>query len=218
MKKLRIILVLSLGMICNASFAQINDQLKIDKAEINSDKTNGFDKLNWKSGYTTREIGNPELPVYRVSYVLPIDAIVTGVNFKFKEKQKQENAYDIFPVQLPVTTDNSELVKFTVPNKTVYSTNTPYPNKLYTIESDEFFQGYHIVTLRIYPFEYIPKDKVLNYYSNLEYSIEYTLGGNVEEIRPKTQNIRRAEQCKSIVKRWYKTHTMSISLDQMHKL
>ena len=77
MKKLRIILVLSLGMICNTNYAQINDQLKIDKSEINYEKTNGFDNLNWKSDYKTKEIGKPELPVYRVSYVLPVDVLVT---------------------------------------------------------------------------------------------------------------------------------------------
>ena len=90
MKKLRIILILSFGLICSANFAQINDQLKIDKLEINSDKTNGFDKLNWKSDYKTTEVGKPELPVYRVSYVLPVDAVVAEVTFKKKYKPKSD--------------------------------------------------------------------------------------------------------------------------------
>jgi hypothetical protein len=200
MKKLRIILMLSLGMICNANYAQINDQLKIDKSEINSDKTNGFDKLNWKSDYKTKEIGKPEMPLYRVSYVLPVDAVVTGVTFKKKNKQKLDGSFYLYPAQEQIYTDNSKEVKFTIPDSKVYELNQPYPNKMYEIESDRFLQGYHIVTLLIYPFEYIPKSRTLNYYTDLDYTIQYTLGGNVDEIRPLTQTILRAEQCKDFVK------------------
>lgn len=200
MKKLRIILVLSLGMICNANYAQINDQLKIDKSEINSDKTNGFDKLNWKSDYKTNEVGNPELPVYRVSYVLPVDAVITGVTFKRKRKQKLDGSFYLYPVQKPIPTDNSKEVNFTAPDSKVYESNKPYPNKIYEIESDRFLQGYHIVTLLIYPFEYISKSRTLNYYADLDYTIQYTLGGNTDEIRPLTQTVLRAEQCKDFVK------------------
>lgn len=200
MKKLRIILMLSFGLICSANFAQINDQLKIDKLEINSDKTNGFDNLNWKSDYKTTEIGKPELPIHRVSYVLPIDAVVAGVTFKKKNKQKLDGSFYLYPAQEPIPTDNSKEVKFTVPDSKVYESNQPYPNKLYEIESDRFLQGYHIVTLLIYPFEYIPKSRTLNYYSDLDYSIQYTLGGNADEIRPLTQTVLRAEQCKDFVK------------------
>ena len=187
-------------MISIFSHTQISDKLKIDKLDLKSEKIKGFDRIDWKSDYTTREIGNPELPVYRVSYVLPIDAVVTGVSFKIKEKEKLERQFDIFPVQEPMPTENTKPQQFAEQNNTIYSSTAPYPNKLYDIESDEIFQGYHILTLSIYPFEYIPKVKVLNFYSNLEYSIEYGTGTQTNAIKPLTQNVRRAEQCKSFVK------------------
>lgn len=165
MKKLRIIIILSLGMICNATYAQINDHVKIDKSEIQSEKINGFDKINWKSDFQTKEVGNPELPIYRVTYVLPIDAKIEEVNFTRKEKKLLKGNLLIAPVQQPILTNNIQPIGYTQPNNKIYEYNNPYPNKLYEIESDEIFQGYHIVTLLIYPFEYIPKSKIQNYYS-----------------------------------------------------
>lgn len=47
----------------------------------------GYDKVSWKSDYTTQETGNPELPVYRVIYVLPVDTKITEVKFTRKEKK-----------------------------------------------------------------------------------------------------------------------------------
>ena len=38
----------------------------------------------------TNEIGKPELPYYKVSYVLPVDAVVTGVTFRNTMKQQLE--------------------------------------------------------------------------------------------------------------------------------
>jgi len=200
MKRIRIIYVFLLSMICNIVYAQVNDKLKIDKSETYSDKTNGFDNLNWKSDKKIEEIGKPELPVYRVSYVLPVDAVVTGVTFKNKSKQKLDGSFYLYPAQEPIATDGSKDVKFAAPDSKVYESNTPYPNKLYDIESDCFLQGYHVVTLRIYPFEYIPKNRTLNYYSNLEYTVQYSLGGNIYEIRPLTQTTHRAEQCRDFIK------------------
>jgi len=200
MRLKKIIYVFVLGLLPFFCKAQISDKLKINKQDFTSEKVKAYDKIDWKSDYRTKDLGSPELPVYRVSYVLPVDAIVTGVTFKTKEKQRENGLFDIVPVQQRIPTDNTASLQFTEPNKTIYLSDTPYPNKLYDIESDIFFQGYHMVTLRIYPFEYIPKSKILNYYSNLEYTIEYTTGTKAGEIRPLTQNIRRAEQCKSFVK------------------
>lgn len=200
MRYLKNLLFLVILIISFTVHAQINDKKDINLSKTKTEKVNGYDRIISDIEYKTNEIGNPELPVYRVSYVLPLDAKVKGVGFRNKKKQKWQNSFDILPVQEPIPTDYIKTVKFTEPNKSVYLSDTPYPNKLYDIESDEFYMGYHIVTLRIYPFEYIPKHKILNYYPTLEFSIEYTTVGDTDEIKPKTQNIRRAEQCKSMVK------------------
>ncbi len=103
-KQLYLILI---GLLPVFMHAQISDKLTITKQDINTEKVNGYDKINWKSDFRTKEVGNPELPVYRVSYVLPVDVTVTGITFTTKTKQKHEQNFNIIPVQQPVLTDNS---------------------------------------------------------------------------------------------------------------
>jgi len=83
--------------------AQISDKITINKQDIKSVKVNGYDRISWKSNFLTQEVGNPELPVYRVSYVFPVDAQVTGVSFTTQTKQKHDQNFNIIPVQQPGT-------------------------------------------------------------------------------------------------------------------
>ena len=73
--------LLLIGLLPLFIYAQISDKLTITKKDIKSEIVNGYDKINWKSDFRTKEVGNPDLPVYRVSYVLPVDVLVTGVRF-----------------------------------------------------------------------------------------------------------------------------------------
>jgi hypothetical protein len=191
--------LLLIGLLPLFIYAQISDKLTITKKDIKSEIVNGYDKINWKSDFRTKEVGNPDLPVYRVSYVLPVDVLVTGVRFTTQTKQKHDQNFNIIPVQQPITTDNSNALAFTQPNKAVYQSTSAYPNKLYEIESDRFYMGYHLITLRIYPFEYLPLTQILNYYTQLEFTINFISGTNTNEISPLTQNLHRAEQCKTLV-------------------
>ena len=168
--------------------------------DFKSEKVREFNKIAWKTDYLTQEVGNPELPLYRATYVLPIDVLVTSVTFTTQTKKKHEQNFNIIPVQQPIPTDNSIGHRFTQPNSAIYQSNSPYPNKLYEIESDGFYMGYHLITLRIYPFEYYPLTQTLNYYSQLEFTINYSFVSNKDNIYPLTQSLYRAEQCKNNVR------------------
>ena len=188
------------------SQAQIQDAIRINEYDVKTNRGQVYDRIAWNSAYTTTEEGKPELPYYRVSYVLPVDVVVEGVTFQNTTKQQLKEKLYIHPVQAPVPVGNvqeDESIQSNE-NKEVYASDTPYPGKLYEIESDDFFHGYHIVTLRIYPFEYLPKSRILNYYPNLEYSIEYSTGENPDVIKPLAQSLWRAELGKNFVKRLVK--------------
>jgi len=182
------------------SQAQIHDKVSISLADFESEKIQEFDKVTWKSDFKTFEIGLPELPVYRVSYVLPINAKFTGVTFSLKEKQLLKKDIYIYPAQPPVPLDNTKTIDFKQPIEKTYNSNEPYPGTLYKLESDDIYQGYHIVTLQIFPFEYIPKSRKLNYYPNLEYTVEYDNVSTQTTAISEKQTVTRAELCKKAVK------------------
>ena len=96
LQKYLLLLILSVSLFCKA---QISDKIQINKSDIQSYKENEFDKIKSKTDYFTREVGSPELPIYRVSYVLPVDVQVTGVTFATQTKQKHEQNFNIIPVQ-----------------------------------------------------------------------------------------------------------------------
>jgi len=199
--------IIYLIVFCLATFfcqAQIRDRVDIHLMDIKTTKAQEFDQINWKSNCTLSEEGEPELPAYKVSYVLPIDAKLIEVTFQSQEKRLLKQDVYIYPAQAPIPVGYADDITFIQPDKRIYESNAPYPGKLYDIESDVIMYGYHIVTICIYPFEYLPKSRVLNYYPNLEYTVEYETGGNPDVIRPKTQSVLRADLSKIFIKHFVK--------------
>jgi len=195
--------VIYIALFCLTTFicqAQIHDKVSINLADFKSEKIREFDKITWKSDFKTFEEGQPELPVYKVTYVLPINAKFTGVTFSLKEKQLLKKDIYIYPTQPPIPLNNTISIGFRQPDEKTYNSDEPYPGKLYKIESDDIYQGYHIVTLQIFPFEYIPKSRKLNYYPDLEYTIEYENVSTSAIVMSQKQTVTRAELCKKAVK------------------
>lgn len=201
--KTKIIYLLSLLLFLPVlMFSQISDKLTIELKDIQFQNTiNGSEKIEWKGNNTTNEIGSPKLPVYEVAYVLPVDAKVTDITFTHKERKLLKENIDIEPTERGIPTNNQEQSDANILQKSkVYDTNDPYPNILYEIKEDGFIQGYHVLVLRIYPYQYIPKSKILFYYPNLEYTINYIIEPNSDIIKPLSQTEYRAGLCKSYIK------------------
>lgn len=66
-------------------------------------------------------------------------------------------SYDLYPVQLPIPTNEKTPISFIKPNSKIYTSEALFPNKMIEIVSDEFYLGYRILTIRSYPYEYLPK-------------------------------------------------------------
>lgn len=184
-------------------FTQSSNSVQINPVNITvvKDPSGIFDKILWGEGFVTDEIGNPELPVHTMSFVVPVDAHITGVSITSINKQKMKGLFSIYPVQPPIPTNSKDSIIFVQPNKTVYGSNLPYPGKTAEIISDNFYQGYRIVTVKVYPFEYIPENREL-YYCDINFSVNYTTVQKTDKeiINPKTQNLRRYELNKSAIR------------------
>lgn len=130
MKTLKSLIITILSLSGIYLHAQISDKITINLNDIQTYKIeNGYDKIRWKSDYTTQETGNPELPIYRVTYVLPIDTKITEVKFTRKEKKILKENLLIVPVQQPILTNNIQPIGFTQPNIHVYGSENSYPTK-----------------------------------------------------------------------------------------
>ncbi len=182
--------------------AQIKSQIQITQKEITIQKDAGFDRIIQSSDFTTNEEGSPELPITLKSFVIPMDAENVKLNIQNVSKQKMDGQYMIYPAQPPIPVNEiTDKLTFIEPNQKIYESATPFPGKSGEIVSDYFYMGYRIVTVQLYPFEYIPKTKEL-YRCDIHFSIDYTLAKklNTKDFSTQSQTLYRYELNKKAVK------------------
>ena len=196
MKRFIFLVIFSIG-ICFSGIGQISKNVITRQSDLKTVKSDEYDKISLDNVfYTTDIVGQPELPVYIREFVIPIDAQITGINITNISKQKLTGNYHIYPVQPPRTASFQDRISdFSLPDPVIYSSAMPYPNKQAEILSDDLYLGYRIVTVRLYPVEYIPLMKEL-YVCNFDFSIDYSIktkGDKSSEFVTQTQSLYRYE-------------------------
>jgi len=80
MKRIIFLAIFGIG-ICFSGTGQISKHVTTKQADLKVVKSGEYDKISLDNVfYTTDSIGQPELPVYIQSFVVPIDAQITGIN------------------------------------------------------------------------------------------------------------------------------------------
>ncbi|MDD6209099.1 MAG: C25 family cysteine peptidase [Bacteroidales bacterium] len=180
--------------------AQIGGQVAIDTTLFSIQEEEAYHRISFGESSVTDEIGKPELPVRYETYVLPFAAEVSGLQVSTMARRQIPGTYRIYPVQPPRTTDeNADTVAFVEPDPQVYGSAQPWPGKNAEIISDRYEQGYHLVTIKIYPVEYIPLTGEL-YVQDVIYNVNYTIGNGQNAIQAAKQSARRAELAKRAIK------------------
>ena len=82
----------------------------------------------------------------------------------------------MYPSQPPCALNGKPCPDFVAPDPTIYNSNTPFPVATTTIANDASPFGYHVVTINICPFEYLPLQKKLFRYDQINITINYTIG------------------------------------------
>jgi hypothetical protein len=157
MKKIIITIVV---LLCTSTlvFADYNGSVNTNQSELIFSQKDGYDFITFEKNYFTEEIGAPKLPVKIKKYLIPLDMKPINISVTNTEQTELENQYYIYPAQIPQPTDGSEAPPFVEPNIEIYDSSNPYPVKLVEVIADGFTMGYHLVTLRFYPVEYIPAE------------------------------------------------------------
>jgi len=181
MKRFLFFISICIGF-CFSSIGQISKNVTTKQSDIKIVKAEEYDRISFERVfYVTDIVGQPELPVYIQSFVVPIDAQINGIEVSNMSKQKLPGAYYIYPVQPPIPVSvNNNISGFKLPDPTIYNSSKPYPSKQAEIMSDEIYLGYRIVTVRLYPVEYHPQTREL-YLCNFDFSIDYSVNTKQSE-------------------------------------
>jgi hypothetical protein len=185
--------------ICSNLTAQISDSFSLQQSNVVFQQNGIYDIIAIEGCSYTDEIGNPQLPVFTETFVLPYNAVVTDIQVTTTSNQQILGDYFIYPAQPPRLLDGSDPPPFVEPNLAVYNATTPYPNKTAEIVSDGYLFGYHVVTVKIYPIEYIPATGEI-YLKSYNYAINYRFPKDDNTLQPAKQSIARAELTKQFVK------------------
>jgi len=194
-------IITTIVLLCTSTlaFADYNGNITTNQTELSFTQFNDYDVISLEEGYYTDEEGAPQLPVKILEYVIPIDMNVKDIIINSSEQVQIDGTYFIYPAQPPYLTDGSEPPPFVEPNSDIYDSSNPYPDKLVEVIGDGYSMGYHLVTLRFYPVEYIPAQQKINIYTNIDFTIEYESNPGPIQL-PLRQSARRQKLVESFIK------------------
>lgn len=155
---------------------------------------------NPESNDYTSQIGAPRLPVFSKTYALPAGSTVTSININNGSKVLLGSAFYAYPVQPSNSSNSQNIPDFVPPDPIIYNSATPFPASTVTTAFDGSKFGYHIITLNICPFEYIPSEKKLYLYNQIDFTIQYSIGEINYQLKiTKRRNQLTIDNIKSLV-------------------
>ncbi|RKY95352.1 MAG: hypothetical protein DRQ06_03880, partial [Candidatus Hydrothermota bacterium] len=128
--------------------------------------------------------GEPALPVYGTKILLPYQTEaknikVYGESIKYETKDLDLREKPVIPHQEPVPIGYGK--PSFIMNHEIYDSDKKIPDTLYDIVDVGYCRGYTILTMNIYPVEYIPKDGLLFYYPEVTVDVELEETGHVNK-------------------------------------
>lgn len=211
-KNIRYLLLLATAIGVFPVSADLKHTITFDRNELilgerQEDNGQRYATVRYKDSEITRQEGSPELPVYPVHLLVPVDVADFSVTINSQETVTIPLSYTVYPVQPPVPTQiESTNYPFVAPDPVIYASSSPYPESAVTIDRDGFFDGNnHILTLLVSPVQYYPTANSLNFIKSLSFTVHFDspagIGNNRLQIITKetSGSIENLEELRRIV-------------------
>ncbi len=124
----------------------------------------------------------------------------------------------LYPTQ-PQCIIGKPCLDFASPDSTIYNSNIPFPLETATIANDSSPFGFHVVTVNVCPFEYLPLQRKLYRFDQINITINYTIGAieyqsKITEYRHKLiqDYVKSFVQNPTIISSGYKTANQIVSI------
>lgn len=153
-------------------FAKTHSNISFSESELFFCQEKGFNRLHMPKCRSLTQVGAPELPRKGISLVIPQDVKVEGVRILSYHRELIEGKFYLYPVQEKVPIGFPP-APFAEPDLLIYDSDLPYPGKIMEVTGDGYMEGFHLVHLLVYPLEYVPKDRKLYLYTDIDFEIEY---------------------------------------------
>ncbi len=195
--------LIALMLICAAAslYGGYSGIVKTNPDDLQTITRGNYDVVSLENNYTFTEVaGGPQLPTRVLSYVIPMESSVGSITITSVEEQLLNGEkYNIYPTQPPRKCDEEPVSKFVEQSADIYSSGRLYPEELYTIKSEEYKYGYHVVTVEFYPVQYDTRTKSLKINSDIEFIMNYTSAKEAYTV-PEKQSEKMFNVCKNLIR------------------
>lgn len=184
------ILTILLALLCTVLHAQISGTIIWKQnVDFSIQTANEYTEVLAESMCYTEEVGSPKIPYCVKSFVLPDNAEVSSVRITSVSRRLIGENLLIIPAQYP-TPVGEGYSSWVDPNGKVYNSLNPFPGQYAEIISDRVDFGYHIISVKFCPIEYIPLERKL-YLCDFSFSLEYSVNRTISRTSVPEKQSRR---------------------------
>jgi hypothetical protein len=133
---------------------------------------NIYDKVILPGAPSIADPGEPCLPVKGAYILLPRNTQVSKIDVTSSEKVYLGSDFNIEPSGKPVPLSMANLAKPPEPDPSIYNSNDPFPDVLFTETGTYSLRGYDVLVLSLYPVQYVPAKGELFYFNKITVSVE----------------------------------------------
>jgi len=153
-------------------FSKTQSSISFSQSELFFYPEKSYTRIQLPDCRSLTQVGAPELPRKGISLVIPQDVEVEGVKILSYKKELIEGEFYLYPIQEKVPIGFPP-APFAERDPLIYDSNSPYPGKIMEVTGDGYMEGFHLVHLLVYPLEYIPKQRKLYLYTDIDFEILY---------------------------------------------
>lgn len=117
--------------------------------------------------------GLPSLPVISSSIIVPMGQCVDQISVTYKDKKEIDGSYFVEFGNKPFPLMYSDRIPPSHPDRSVYSSNSPFPARSHKLVTEQKMQGISLAYIHIYPVFYMPESGKIIFYKDIEVSITF---------------------------------------------
>ncbi|UCD29416.1 MAG: hypothetical protein JSV03_02735, partial [Planctomycetota bacterium] len=148
--------------------------LEYEFGKMAVDKQGEYTLINIMGLEQYQRTGAPIIPVRPVAVIIPYGKEVTDVRVIPLDMVEPPEKVQLPPAQKPYPLSHRGPVPITEPDPTIYNRSDPWPGTYYEKLSVQSKCGYQILTINLFPLQYIPASGKVSYSSKLRLEVDLT--------------------------------------------
>ncbi|HYW68480.1 MAG TPA: C25 family cysteine peptidase, partial [bacterium] len=176
-----VLVVCVFGLAVNSGAALNTEVVSFDRGEVSFEDGRSFQSVAIDGCVAISEVGQPDLPVRILRFVIPADTRVEDLVFSCGEVVELTGTHRVAPAQ-PGTPTGVE-PQWVEPDPSIYSNDALFPESRVQYLGDGFLGGYRIATVAVHPLQYAPVSGRLFLASDVSVSLSLAPGTDTSQSR-----------------------------------